>query len=56
MRLQHLLSLFVGRRGAPIWLAFAAWAAQAATAPNPAPVEFNRDIRPILSDKCYTFV
>src|SRR5690348_18393805 len=32
-----------------LWIAFAlAWPVAAAT------VEFNRDIRPILSDKCYT--
>src|SRR6266436_6371630 len=31
------------------------WSAQAAPeVPLPATIEFNRDIRPILSDKCYT--
>src|SRR5262245_572362 len=29
------------------------WMAQAAEEPIPAKIEFNRDIRPILSDKCY---
>ena len=33
------------------WIAFAAWLPGIVGA---APVEFNRDIRPILSDKCYT--
>ena len=29
------------------------WMAQAAEEPIPAKIEFNRDIRPILSDKCF---
>jgi hypothetical protein len=33
------------------WIAFAAWLPGIVGA---APVEFNRDIRPILSDRCYT--
>ena len=29
------------------------WMAQAAEEPIPTKIDFNRDIRPILSDKCY---
>jgi len=32
---------------------FAAGIARAADAPLPAKIEFNRDVRPILSDNCF---
>ena len=43
----------VARIGALGWSA-AIVAAVASAATAPATVEFNRDIRPILSDRCYT--
>src|SRR5436190_1010116 len=37
----------------PVLLAFAVATAGAAEPPFPAKIEFNRDIRPILSDTCF---
>jgi hypothetical protein len=52
--MNRLLHEWVGVAAAALWVSLAPQAAIAAEEPIPETVEFNRDIRPILSDKCFT--
>src|SRR3970282_1687835 len=52
--MKRLLREWIGVGAAALCVSLTLRAAIAADAPIPETVEFNRDIRPILSDKCFT--
>ena len=52
--MNKLLRNWIRVAAAAICVSVAPYAATAAEAPIPETIEFNRDIRPILSDKCFT--
>ncbi|MCH8285671.1 hypothetical protein IIB79_03995 [candidate division KSB1 bacterium] len=52
-RVSHLTRLGLIGSSAVFWLAVAVPASTSADQPLPAKVDFNRDIRPILSDICF---